>query len=182
MFTFVGKSDSAGAIFGRFIFAIFVSILLFLFFGVFGGWTQENYKSCMDREEYNVSKKVDIYKVVSNSHNYTRGKYDAPFLCVDEYQNGEQCNDDGYGFRYEKIEGKKLVFTGNIIKTRSFNAFTSNSYKLEILIDNKRYWVNKYDFDEIRYGGMRINWPKDAKEFHLKECSLFNLRNFFMYH
>ena len=160
----------------------FIIIIVLILFFVFGPWVYTDYKGCMDKEDSNISKLVDIYEVKQMGNSYTRYKYYAPFLCVDIYQNGDDCKDHGYGNIYHKIDATHMRFTGRILKTYSFNAFTSNSFDMEVLIDNKRYWIGKYAYDEIRYGGMYKNWPKDATEFQLKSCSIFSIRNFTVKH
>ena len=67
------------------------------------------------------------------------------------------------------------------MKSDSFNAFTSDSYAIEVIINNKRYWISSYTFDDMTFG-MSKDWPRYATSFKVKKCSIFTIRDLRVVH
>ena len=97
------------------------------------------------------------------------------------YQNGNSCKDYSNNYIYKKIDADKVLFTGRVIKSDSFNAFTSDLYKIEVIINDKRYWINAYTFDDMTFS-MSKDWPRYATSFKVKKCSIFTIRDLTVEH
>lgn len=152
------------------LFLIIVVMIVMILFFTFGPWVYADHKNCMDPVERNISKKVMVYeRTLADKKSYIRYQYDASYLCVDIYKNGNMCKDYSNKYVYIPIQAKKVLFTGRVMKTHSFNAFTSDSYTLEVIINNKRYWISTYAFDDMTFG-MSKDWPRYATSFKVKNC------------
>ena len=174
-FTFFGKESSALSVGIRFFFGIFIIFICFLACTVFGPNLYVDYKGCMRSKESNVSSDIDLYELYQQGKYYTGYAYDAPHLCIERKGFHNNCTDDGYGDKYRKIEVNKVKFTGRVIKMYSFNAFTSNFYKLELKIDGKRYWINDYEYNDIRFG--YTNRDRIYKDFKVGICMPWEIRD-----
>lgn len=167
MFKFIGWVLSIG----------FILIALWLFM-IFGPIFHIDYENCVDVGEKNIISNARVYERVFNTtqdkRQYSRYRYDAPLLCVDAYRNNMCKNSvySGAGYQLKKIDARKVLLTGRIIKMYSFNAFNDDMYRLEVSINNKKYFVSHYEYDDMVLDNNISNFQSGFRE---PRCSIFSL-------
>jgi len=164
---------SFGGILLKLFFFIVTLFMIFLFF-TFGPWVYIEYNPCTTKEDINISNNSEVYEIVYKK-GYTRYTYDAPLLCIKEHPRSSLCQDDGY-VQYKKINTKDIHITGRIIKMYALNAFTSNSYDVEVIINHKYYWIGANDYDILK------NRHKDFEQHIESFCPFYTIKDFTVLH
>jgi len=159
------------------IFTLFFAFILLFVWSFIGPHVYVDYVDCMDTKEHNITDEAIIYEVIFNNKKeekqYSKFTYKIPPLCVEENSQDTICRDH---YSLNQLHTKKVLFTGRVMKTYCFNEFCNDSYLLEVLINNKKYWVGEYDYDDMLLGSYR---NRDFKRgFKVEICPIYTIRDF----
>ena len=158
-------------------------LILIILFGlwlgmIFGPMFHISYENCVDKTEKNIIHNIRIYKEIPIEgsrilrQSNLSDKYDKPFLCVESSIHDNQCHINKVTGEYnlKEIHTNTVKLTGRVIKQYSFNAFNSDLYFLEVLINHKKYLISHWGYDD-----MTLKNPIQEYENRFKEptCSIF---------
>ena len=146
-------------------------ILIILWLSVvFGPVFHVNYNHCMDSREDKIIDNIRLYEKIYEMKD--NSKYDKPFLCIETHKNDTLChlNMELGKYKLKEIYAKKVYLTGRVVKQYAFNAFNNDMYTLEVMINDRKYFISHYAYDDmtIKHSEFELN-----KAFKEPTCSLF---------